>query len=106
MVSRRAISRRGKVSVTKSTAAPPCDQVTIFIGREIMQKLATLCVENLSSHWYMNSQIGPGTSGTIRALTVQTTISDMTGVVAQMEQSVQRFVSFEKYISATTAVAS
>ena len=104
MVARRAIGGSREVRISKPAAAAARRQPAIAVVTEIVQQVAGCCVKDLCPDWNSNYQIVAIMSGTIRSLTVRTTLGSVLRVVTQMQERVERTVCNEDHIAAAATV--
>src|SRR2546423_5130382 len=105
MVTRRTIRRTCEVRVAKAAAPAPCSHPTLAVFREVNKKVARLCVNHLRADWNTNCCVLAFPARTVRAFAVSPTFGSVLGVVAQMQQRVQRRVGDEPDVAAAPTVA-
>src|ERR1041385_2937757 len=105
MVTRSAIRRSREVRVAETAPATARREPAITVLTQVVQQVSCRSLKDLCSHRNSNNQVFALMARAIRSLTVQTTLRDVTWVVAQVQQRVQRSIRDEDHIAATTAVS-
>ena len=89
-------------------SAPPTarGQPAVAIVIEIVEQIACISVKDLRAHRHAHNQIITFATRAIRAFAMRTTLGRMLRVIAQVQQRIQRPISYEDHIAAATTIAS
>ena len=106
MVARSTIGRGREVRVSKSATPTARGQPAVAIVIEIVKQVACISVKDLRAHRHAHNQIITFATGTIRTFAMRTALGNVLRVIAQVQQRVQRAISYKDNIAAATAIAS
>jgi hypothetical protein len=105
MVARRAIRRSREVCVTKTAAATARRQPAVAVVTQVVQQVTCRSLKDLCSDWNANNQIVAMMARAIRTFTMQSTLGDVTRVITQVQQRVQRSIGDENHVTAATTIS-
>ena len=93
------------MSIAEASAAPSRRQPTSAVRRQIPKQFPGLNFEDLSADGNTHSLIRAFAAGTIGTLAMHSPVRNVLGVVAQVKQSIQRRISHQPNIPASSAVS-
>src|ERR1044072_4595245 len=105
MIARRAIRRAREVRVAETTAATTRRQPAIAVVTQVVQQITCRSLKDLCSNRNANKQVFPRAARAIRSFAVQTARRNVTRVVTQVQQRIQRCIRDEDHVAAASAVS-
>ena len=91
--------------ISKPATPTARSQPAIAIVVEIVKQVACISVKDLRAHRHAHNQIIAFATRAIRAFAVRTALGGVQRVIAQVQQRVQRPISYENDVAAATTIA-
>src|SRR5690349_16256092 len=91
--------------ISKSAAPAARGQPALAIFGKVVKQIARQRFKNLRSNRHTDDHVRALVSGAVAALGMRTAPGRVLGVITQMQERVQRFVSLEKHVATAAAVA-